>query len=207
MPNDTQEARDKLWTMIKKHRFAMLTTRHEDALRSRPMTTIDHAADDSLWFFAKADSATAEELQQHGQVCLSYSDTSKPDFVSVSGDAAVVSDVAKKRALWNKAVQAWFPEGASAACGVLGHDQQQAGTTIQLCEGNGNRPASARSRRAPRRAAGPPFVSVLQQLLIRSRSSNCRLALSPRRELGWQGRQFLVVLGTFRVRGAVSVRR
>lgn len=119
MTNDTDDGRGKLRSMIKKHRFAMLTTRHEDALRSRPMTTIDHAADDSLWFFAASDSTAAEELQQHAQVCLSYSDTSKPDFVSVSGDATVVSDVSKKRALWNKSVQAWFPEGAESPHVVL----------------------------------------------------------------------------------------
>jgi len=119
MANDLEAARDKLWSMIKSHRFAMLTTRHDDALRSRPMTTIDSPGDESLWFFAAADSSVAEELQRQPQVCLSYSDTSKPDFVSVSGDAVIVSDVAKKRSLWNKSVQAWFPEGAESPHVVL----------------------------------------------------------------------------------------
>jgi len=117
--DNLQGARDKLWSMIEKHRFAMLTTRHDDGLRSRPMTTIERSDDDSLWFFAAADSTAAVELQQHAQVCLSYSDTSKPDFVSVSGDAAIVTDVAKKQTLWNKSVQAWFPEGAESPHVVL----------------------------------------------------------------------------------------
>jgi general stress protein 26 len=32
-------------------------------------------------------------------------------WVSLSGDAVVVEDVAKKRELWNSAVEAWFPQG------------------------------------------------------------------------------------------------
>jgi general stress protein 26 len=119
MTNEAENARDKLWSMIKQHRFAMLTTRHQESLRSRPMTTLDHSADDSLWFFAASDSTAAEQLQLHAQVCLSYADTSKPDFVSVSGDAAIVTDVAKKRALWNQSVQAWFPEGPESPHVVL----------------------------------------------------------------------------------------
>jgi general stress protein 26 len=116
--NEIQLAREKLRSMIGKHRVAILTTRHENALRSGPMAAVDHSADGSLWFFAAADSA-AEVLKQHAHVCLSYSDSSKPDFVSVSGDAAIVTDMAKKRALWNTSVQEWFPEGAESTRVVL----------------------------------------------------------------------------------------
>jgi general stress protein 26 len=117
---DDNQARERLWELVKSHRFAMMTTRSDaDALRSRPMTTIEHAGDDSLWFFAKSDMSVTEDLEHHNQVCLSYAESSKPDFVCVSGEAVIVSDVAKKRELWNKAVQAWFPEGPEAANIVL----------------------------------------------------------------------------------------
>jgi general stress protein 26 len=109
-----------LWGLVKSHRFAMLTTRREDdTLRSRPMTTIEHDGDDSLWFFAKADSSATEELEHRPQVCLSYAESSKPDFVCVSGEAVIVTDAAKKRALWSKGVQAWFPEGPEADSVIL----------------------------------------------------------------------------------------
>jgi len=118
--DETRAVRARLRELIKSHRFAMMTTRRgDDALRSRPMTTIEHAGDDSLWFFAKSDSAVADELVHHPQVGLSYSESSKPDFVSVSGEAAIVTDVAKKRALWNPGVQAWFPEGPDATDVIL----------------------------------------------------------------------------------------
>ena len=120
MIDETQSNREKLWAMIKKYKFAMLTTRQPgDVLRSRPMTTIEHDADDSLWFFAKSDSTVAESLSRFPQVCLSYSDASDQDYVCVAGEAAVVTDVAKKQALWNKMVQAWFPEGPTASSVVL----------------------------------------------------------------------------------------
>ena len=117
---DKTSGRDKLWGMIKKYRFAMMTTRHSGgALRSRPMTTIEHDADDSLWFFAKADSAAAEALENHPQVCLSYADSDGKDFVCVAGDARVVTDVNKKISLWNPMVDAWMPEGAESPAVVL----------------------------------------------------------------------------------------
>jgi general stress protein 26 len=114
------EQEDKLWAMIRKHRFAMMTTRHAgNVLRCRPMTTIDREYDDSLWFFAKAESAVVEALASHPQVCLSYADSDDADFVSVAGPAAIVTDVSLKKELWNSMVQAWFPEGAESPSVVL----------------------------------------------------------------------------------------
>ena len=112
-------ARGKLWNMIQKYRFAMMTTVEGEALRSRPMTTIDRDFDGSLWFFAKADSTAVLALREHAEVCLSYSDAGNFDFVCVAGPATVVTDVAKKVELWKPAVQAWFPEGAESPLNVL----------------------------------------------------------------------------------------
>ena len=116
---EQQGARDKLWSLIKKYRFAMLTTREGEALRSRPMTTIEHDFDGALWFFAKSDSAAVSALSAHAQVALSYSDAGNLDFVSVAGAATIITDVAKKKQLWHPAVQAWFPEGAESPENVL----------------------------------------------------------------------------------------
>ena len=115
-----EAAREKLWGMIKKYRFAMMTTQEgSDTLRSRPMTTIERDFDGSLWFFAKSDSAAATTLDSHPQVCLSYSDSDAMDFVCVAGPAILVTEIAKKRELWKPAVQAWLPEGAESPQNVL----------------------------------------------------------------------------------------
>jgi general stress protein 26 len=44
-------------------------------------------------------------------VAVIYSDPSSDTYVSVSGSGAVVDDAAKKRELWNKVAEAWFPGG------------------------------------------------------------------------------------------------
>jgi general stress protein 26 len=115
-----ESAREKLWGLVKKYRYAMLTTQEAgEALRSRPMTTIEREYDGTLWFFAAADSTAATALGDHPQICLTYSNTDNFDFVTVSGSAEVITDVARKKALWQPAVQAWFPQGPDSAHNVL----------------------------------------------------------------------------------------
>jgi general stress protein 26 len=117
--NADEAAREKLWSMIKRYRFAMMTTQEGQALRSRPMTTIEREYDGSLWFFARADSTAVAAVASRPQVCLSYGDSDRLDFVAVAGPATVVTDVVRKRELWTPAVQAWFPEGADSPRNVL----------------------------------------------------------------------------------------
>jgi general stress protein 26 len=115
-----QSGYEKLWSLVKKHRFAMLTTLEgEEVLRSRPMTTINREFDGTLWFFAKADSASVAALRTHSNVCLSYSDPGAAEFVCAAGPSVVITDVARKQELWNAGVQAWFPEGATSPLNVL----------------------------------------------------------------------------------------
>jgi general stress protein 26 len=115
-----ESGRETLWGLVKKYRFAMLTTQEEgEVLRSRPMTTIEREYDGTLWFFAAADSAAATALGAHNQVCLTYSDNDHFDFVTVSGPAEVIRDVARKKELWKPGVQAWFPEGPDSGHNVL----------------------------------------------------------------------------------------
>lgn len=107
--------RDKLWDMVKDIKFAMFTTRHGDNghLHARPMTTQNGKGDenDKVWFFMARDSDAAQDVEQSPEVNLAYVDPGKDVYVSVSGTAAVVDDDAKKKDLWNKVTEAWFPQG------------------------------------------------------------------------------------------------
>ncbi|MBC7941133.1 MAG: pyridoxamine 5'-phosphate oxidase family protein [Chitinophagaceae bacterium] len=108
------ETRERLWALIKDIRFAMFTARHANGhLHSRPMTTQNSAVDEdsSLWFFMSRKSETVSDLLQNPTVNVSYADPGSDSYVSVSGDAAVVNDMAKKQQLWSKMTQAWFPKG------------------------------------------------------------------------------------------------
>ena len=111
------EGRAKLWAMIEPIRFAMLTTRHgsNGHLHSRPITTQNKAIDEdhSLWFFIARDSEPVAELSADPIVNAVYADPGADTWVSVSGTARVVEDMAKKQQLWSKMTEAWFPAGVT----------------------------------------------------------------------------------------------
>jgi len=108
--------REKLWDLIKDIKFAMFTTRHNNGhLHSRPMTTQNGKIDEdaSLWFFMSRSSEPVRDIATQPTVNVSYAAPSDDDYVSVSGEAGVVNDMAKKQQLWNKMTEAWFPKGVN----------------------------------------------------------------------------------------------
>ena len=114
MTTDTTEQRKLLWELIKDTRFAMFTTRHSNGhLHSRPMTTQNSKVDedDSLWFFMSKKGDPVADFEADPTVNVAYANPSKDQYVSVSGTAALVNDNEKKRQLWCKMAEAWFPGG------------------------------------------------------------------------------------------------
>lgn len=112
--NAETHAQEKLWHMIKDIKFAMFTTQHVNGhLHSRPMTTQNRSGDedDSLWFFMSRKSDPVEDIVANPTVNLSYADPDADRYVSVSGKARISNDMVKRRALWNKIAEAWFPGG------------------------------------------------------------------------------------------------
>ena len=112
--NDTTASREHLWKMIKGIRFGMFTTRHGNGhLHSRPMTTQNKAieADESLWFFMSRKGDPVDDLKSEPMVNVAYADPGSDTYVSVSGTAAMIEDAEKKKQLWNKMNEAWFPGG------------------------------------------------------------------------------------------------
>jgi general stress protein 26 len=108
----TQSDHEKLNELIKDIKVAMLTTVEPDGtLHSRPLATLESKTDGELWFFTKIDSAKVDEVESDVNVSLGYSDTSKNNYVAVSGSAQVVRDRRKSEELWTPFGRAWFPEG------------------------------------------------------------------------------------------------
>ena len=111
---DPIHARIKLWDLIKDIRFAMFTTRHASGhLRSRPMTTQNSKLDEdaNLWFFMSRRGDPVADLTADPVVNAVYADPGADSYVSVSGTASVMEDLAKKQQLWSKMSEAWFPGG------------------------------------------------------------------------------------------------
>ncbi len=117
-PRNVEAPRDAddfahLRTLVDKAKNTMFTTLDgEGGLRSRPMHTLQMDDDGALWFVVSASSPKADEVREHeGHVCLAYVNSSDQEYVSISGHAMLVSDHAKKKALWNKMIDIWFPGG------------------------------------------------------------------------------------------------
>ena len=100
----------KVAELLRGERFGFLTTITMDGrLTSRPMTLQEVEFDGDLWFFAERESNPVRHITDSPQVNVGAG--SGGAWVSLSGDAVLVDDVAKKRELWNSAVEAWFPQG------------------------------------------------------------------------------------------------
>lgn len=109
-------AHETLWKLIKDIRFGMLTHRTSSGmLHAHPLTTQNHKVDEKgeLFFFIPKSGELYERLLTDGEVNVSYADPGADSYVSLSGQARFVDDLAQKEALWSPAAQAWFPGGAT----------------------------------------------------------------------------------------------
>ena len=107
---------ETLWALIKDIKYGMLTHRHVSGmLHAHPLTTQNRSIDEGaqLYFFISRSSELAERLQQDGNVNVSYADPGDDSYVSLSGQAVIVEDQAKKEELWSPVARAWFPAGVN----------------------------------------------------------------------------------------------
>lgn len=113
MSNSTSD-QQTLWELIRDIRFGMLTHRHSSGmLHSFPLTTQNKSIDEgaALYFFISRKSELVQSLQQDNNVNVSYTDPGDDRYVSVSGQAIISEDTAKKEALWSVMAKPWFPGG------------------------------------------------------------------------------------------------
>ncbi len=107
---DAPEQVTKLADLARDIKIAMLTTVDaEGHFVSRPMAQQEVEGDGDLWFFTEASATAVTHITAHPHVgvTLSSSDT----WISIDGEAEIVTDVAKTQELWNPMVEAWLPQG------------------------------------------------------------------------------------------------
>ena len=103
----------KLAEMMAKLDFCMMSTVGPYGhLESRPMSNNRNVEwDGDTWFFTFADSDQARQIEKNPNVNLAYQDTDSFLFIALSGKGSISSSVAKKKELWYKDLERWFPEG------------------------------------------------------------------------------------------------
>lgn len=88
---------------------AMLVTRRDRELRSRPMAIAEVSDDGRIWFLTSIESGKLEEITDEPFVNLSMQDESS--YLSISGAVTATRDREKVEELWSAADKLWFPEG------------------------------------------------------------------------------------------------
>ncbi|MGY1640507.1 pyridoxamine 5'-phosphate oxidase family protein [Geodermatophilus sp. SYSU D00703] len=112
--DDTRKVAD----LIKGERFGFLTTIDPGGkLTSRPMTLQEVEFDGDLWFFAERGTDWLAHIAASPQVNVGIG--SGGTWVSLTGHASIVDDVAKKKELWNSGAEAWLPQGPEDSSVVL----------------------------------------------------------------------------------------
>jgi general stress protein 26 len=107
MPTDQTR---KVAELLEDERIGMFTTTSPDGtLTSRPMALQEVEFDGDLWFFASRGSRKVAHLTADPQVNVVT--VGSGSWVSLTGHAQVVDDLATKKELWNTVVEAWFPDG------------------------------------------------------------------------------------------------
>ena len=112
---------ERIAALMRDMDFCMLTTRAGDgSLRARPMSNNGEVEfDGAVWFFSGADTHKVREIARDPHVQLSYADPQRFRFVSMSGEATIVRDVERKRALWRPELARWFEDGPESDDVVL----------------------------------------------------------------------------------------
>lgn len=77
-----------------------------------PMQVQEADYEGDLWFFSGADSTHNAHVTADSRVQLIFANNSDMEFLTVFGDATISKDRAQIERLWDKMVEAWFPEGS-----------------------------------------------------------------------------------------------
>ena len=118
MVEATRQDLDKISKLIDPIHFAMMTTRGQDNLHSRPMATQKIDFDEkSLWFFTSDSSTKCSEIKKEPHVNVSFMDTKSNTYVSFVGNSEICRDKNKMKELWDSSLKSWFPkEIGRASC-------------------------------------------------------------------------------------------
>ena len=105
------ELKDKFWTTLSDSPFVMLQL-DADPDTAAPMTAqLDKDANHAIWFFTSQDNRFAAG----GPATVTYSGKGHELHARFAGVLSEETDAARKDAMWNNFVAAWFPEGKDSA--------------------------------------------------------------------------------------------
>src|SRR3954471_24318841 len=106
-----QRHNERVWELIEKIGVCMLTTQSGVGLHARPGEARADASDKAaglIYVVTDARSPKADEIAARPAVVLTFVDQSESTYLSITGRAKVLHDVAKTRELWRKTDDMWW---------------------------------------------------------------------------------------------------
>ena len=100
---------DALLDLLRDFDTAMLVTRRDQVLRSRPMAIADTTRDGLIRFVTRDDSGKLDELHADDNVNVALQGESR--FLSISGKARLSKDPELIDASWQAGQRLWFEKG------------------------------------------------------------------------------------------------
>jgi len=108
---ENKPAIEKIIELAKDQTCLFCTFTGEFAIAARPMSTQAVEEDGTVWFFSGKQSNKNREIGSKSKVQLLYGDPGTSDYLSVEGDAMIVTDKDKMHELWTPVIKTWFQEG------------------------------------------------------------------------------------------------
>lgn len=109
----------KVWKMVEKIGFCMLTTQTGADLRARPMSAHAEEIENAIYFLTDVGSHKDDEIALHPNVCLAFADSRGQKYVSISGTAEVQNNREKIQDLWATPAKAWWENADDPSIRVL----------------------------------------------------------------------------------------
>jgi general stress protein 26 len=110
---------DRVWKLIEKIGFCMLSTHDGEDIRARPMAAHVDRDEHAIYFLTDADSHKDEDVKGNPNVGLAFADASDQKYVSLTGHAEVSNDRRKITQLWSTPARAWWDSPNDPSIRVL----------------------------------------------------------------------------------------
>ena len=123
--HDDQDVQ-RVWTLMKKIGFCMLSTKDGEDIRARPMAPHISREENAIYFLTDVNGHKDDEIRRNPQVGLSFADAGGQKYVSLTGRAAVSSDRSKIKELWSTPAKAWWSSPDDPSIRVLKVDLKDA---------------------------------------------------------------------------------
>ena len=108
---NAEELKEKFWKTLSDSPFVMLELDGEPDTAAPMTAQLDKDANHAIWFFTSKDNRFAAG----GPATATYSGKGHELHARFAGVLTEETDAARKDAMWNNFVEAWFPEGKASA--------------------------------------------------------------------------------------------